>query len=767
MARYNGTSGDDVFIGTAFGEEIYGYGGDDDLSGGGGDDFIHGGDGDDDLNGGDGNDLLYGEAGRNILNGGAGDDKIYSTGIDYVDGGSGYDIWYGDYSDTTAAIEFHTNGNLFNNGIAINNVEFISYIGGSGDDRFLIDSGVVYGPSRYSFDGGFGEDSVEIDNTNNRVFRRGKFSINGDESFSSSDNVIKNIEILKIIGGMADEVYHVSANPLLYGCEIEIDGVGGDDVLDVNYESFDGIRFVVGVNGVIESSAGKFRNFDSFEITAGAGANTIVLGGGDDTINSRIGVSDYLNAGAGDDVVVAADRGFRAIGGAGVDSLTIVLLAGGWFNGATAETSGGSVFSGFERYCLRGTNETETFSINDLKVYQINTETQPWETFDILNADLSAMDSAIVVDGVFLFHTTKITINTTTVWGVDRFNLICTRFDDQITEVFGNNTIDAGDGVDTLSVRLNDSNGTPTFLVKEDGSVATATSSYTNFERFIVTVSTSDAKSQVQVTTGAYDDKIQVYTPDRGTSTVNGMGGDDTISGWTGLDKLRGGDGNDHLSGGSGDDSLGGGSGNDILDGGAGSDTATYVSAETGLRVRLDYAGLQDTRGAGTDLLVSIENVTGSDFGDRLGGNGLANVLNGGAGNDGLFGQSGNDVLIGGAGYDLMNGGDGADQFRFLALGDFAPTKRDVITDFSAVQGDTIDLSEIDPDRRVAGDQAFVFIGADKFSGATGKNYELRVIPTADGNGFVVQGDVNHDGKADFTFKVTTDVPLVAADFIL
>jgi Ca2+-binding RTX toxin-like protein len=61
------------------------------------------------------------------------------------------------------------------------------------------------------------------------------------------------------------------------------------------------------------------------------------------------------------------------------------------------------------------------------------------------------------------------------------------------------------------------------------------------------------------------------------------------------------------------------------------------------------------------DTLTSIENVSGSAFGDRLVGNDVNNVLSGLAGDDQLVGAGGNDTLDGGAGIDTMTGGTGDD----------------------------------------------------------------------------------------------------------
>jgi Ca2+-binding RTX toxin-like protein len=61
------------------------------------------------------------------------------------------------------------------------------------------------------------------------------------------------------------------------------------------------------------------------------------------------------------------------------------------------------------------------------------------------------------------------------------------------------------------------------------------------------------------------------------------------------------------------------------------------------------------------DTLASIENVTGSNYGDKLVGNSGVNELSGLAGNDQMFGGGGNDTLKGGSGNDTLDGGVGAD----------------------------------------------------------------------------------------------------------
>jgi Ca2+-binding RTX toxin-like protein len=72
---------------------------------------------------------------------------------------------------------------------------------------------------------------------------------------------------------------------------------------------------------------------------------------------------------------------------------------------------------------------------------------------------------------------------------------------------------------------------------------------------------------------------------------------------------------------------------------------------------------------AAGDILSGIENLIGSNQADVLRGNGLANRLEGGLGNDALFGFDGLDTLLGGAGNDTLDGGLGND-ILFGGLGD-------------------------------------------------------------------------------------------------
>jgi len=205
----------------------------------------------------------------------------------------------------------------------------------------------------------------------------------------------------------------------------------------------------------------------------------------------------------------------------------------------------------------------------------------------------------------------------------------------------------------------------------------------------------------------------------------------------------------DFLSGAGGNDVLEGRGGRDVLDGGTGANTASYKHAPDPVTVNLT-APEGNSGHAARDVYFFIQNLEGSNFADQLTGNGIGNRLAAGKGNDTIRGLGGNDRLEGGAGLDLQTGGSGNDSFVLLTASDSpAGNGRDQITDFNpgtpSTAIDRIDVSKIDAQAGVAGNQAFSFIGTNAFTGAKG---QLRVR-TSDG-GLIVQGDVDGNRAADF-----------------
>jgi serralysin len=167
-----------------------------------------------------------------------------------------------------------------------------------------------------------------------------------------------------------------------------------------------------------------------------------------------------------------------------------------------------------------------------------------------------------------------------------------------------------------------------------------------------------------------------------------------------------------------------------------------------------------------------IDDAIGGSGRDSITGNDIANGLFGGKGGDSLFGLGGKDNLNGGKGADILIGGGaadqltgaaGADRFVYRLLSDSsAGAGRDLILDFSHGQGDRIDLSSLDANAGLAGQQAFTLI-AGGFTGAA-----AQLIQYIDESGrTILSGDVNGDSVADFEIQINGGSVLVAGDLIL
>lgn len=257
----------------------------------------------------------------------------------------------------------------------------------------------------------------------------------------------------------------------------------------------------------------------------------------------------------------------------------------------------------------------------------------------------------------------------------------------------------------------------------------------------------------------------------------------DTIEGRGGNDWIEAGAGNDTVNGGLGDDTVDGGAGDDVLTGGANTaagDTVSYLSAASGVTVRLSTIQAQDTGGAGIDRIAGFENLLGSTFADkltgsvrddRIDGHGGADTIRSNEGNDTLFGGAGNDTMHGGAGEDIIAGGAGADVLYGGSEADIfvfvngdtggAAETRDMIADFE--QGlDRIDLGGFDANPATGAVDAFAFIETGNFTGQAG---ELRYIQTSAGNTFLY-GDLDGDRRMDVQIGLRGLYDLTAADFL-
>ena len=286
----------------------------------------------------------------------------------------------------------------------------------------------------------------------------------------------------------------------------------------------------------------------------------------------------------------------------------------------------------------------------------------------------------------------------------------------------------------------------------------------------------------------------QSLTGAMGDDTLIGSSGDETLIGAYGADYMAGAGGNDEYS---------------VIDAGdvvfeapdEGFDTVrAYIDYTLTDNVEVLWAGGRVGRGNQQDNYIFAnhgahpetafylsgeggkDHIVGGNNADRLIGGSQKDKLFGGSGNDQLLGgpgadrllgQSGDDALLGGSGRDRLDGGGGQDTltggaggdlfvFSGAAVSGLTAATADRITDFDALEGDRIDLREIDAVATSAGDDAFTFIRGKGFSGTAG---ELRIAKKVDHA--LVIGDVDGDGAADFVIRVDGPDMLSAADFLL
>jgi len=232
--------------------------------------------------------------------------------------------------------------------------------------------------------------------------------------------------------------------------------------------------------------------------------------------------------------------------------------------------------------------------------------------------------------------------------------------------------------------------------------------------------------------------------PTNSADIIYGQAGNDSIYGSDGNDFIYGGLGNDMLVGGAGIDQIDGGSGNDTiysggeggnytggdgndymgtnmgigyeetLDGGKGIDTIDHTGAWYSDNIFDMKTGLTNNPG---QKYINFENVVMGSGNDTVVGTNGNNIMHGGSGDDNLNAMGGNDTVHGGIGDDLITGGlgkdvlygeGGADTFKYLFI-DGSPNNesRDTIKNFSHNEGDKIDISSIDANVTIAGNQSF------------------------------------------------------------
>ncbi|WP_415891745.1 hypothetical protein ACMXYN_10320 [Neptuniibacter sp. PT8_73] len=642
-----GSNFDDVLYGSTDSNYLRGYGGDDTLRGGAsGDNYLIGDEGDDALIGGTDNDAFDGGAGSDLVSyyetatsgisidlalnsaqsstGGSGTDTLIS--IERLDATDFDDVLYG---NSQANILKGFEGDNILHGRDGND----TLIGGTGDD---------------TFNGGTGADTVSYyDSATSGISIDLSLSSAQSSTGGSGTDTLISIERLYATD-FDDSLYGTDKANILVGYDGNdyLDGRAGNDTMRGG--DGDDIYRVRDSGDVVQESSGEGTDFVHSHLTNYTlsdhvedgriviGANANLTGNSlDNTLYAGRG-SNVIKGGAGTDTVSylqGAKSGITAkldttasqsTGGSGSDRLiSIENLFGSNFNDKLYGNDGANSLRGYEG--------------NDLLDGRAGDDTMRG---DAGNDHYYVRDSGDVVEEFVDEGTDRVNsyISSYTLTDHVEQGRIMSSGSADLTGNSLNNFIFAGKGSNSI-----------------DGDTGTDTVSYLYGAKSGVTVDLSITTAQNTLGSGT-DTLISI-------ERLYGSNFNDKLYGTTGSDYLRGYNGNDRLSsGGSGDNTLIGdggndyllaGSGNDLLNGGSGTDTVSYLNGATsGVTIKLSTTAAQDTGGAGTDTLISIERLYGSNFNDSLYGNNGANRLRGYDGDDILDGRGGKDILRGDGGND-------------------------------------------------------------------------------------------------------------------
>ena len=566
----------------------------------------------------------------------------------------------------------------------------------------------------------------------------------------------------------------------LDGGDDQIDGGSGNDTALLTYtgrsnqsivfdNSNSAAQNFIWVGGVAH---GSVTNVENIRIFAGAGNDVLTGGAGDDVIYTGAGL-DIVDGGAGVDAI-SYDQSTTV-------SVTVVL------NGASDTTV---FFNGVAKDTIRNVENIGGGQLNDnLTGDALGNVLRGFNGDDVLiglgGADV--LDGGAGLDTAFYDEKTQAVVVTlsgaadavVTVGGVAEDtlrnveNLVGGHGNDVLTGdsqanlldgSTGNNALHGGGGDDILMAGGGDdlfdgAGGVDlvTFATSEGGvTVNLGLSGVQN------TGQGMDTLASIEVVEGsAWDD---VLTGDNTENGLIGGAGQDWLQSLNGADVLSGGDGHDSVWGGAGDDVLDGGMGDDTIDGGAGDDTASYLTALSGVIVDLRILEDQNTHGAGTDTLISIENLVGSAFGDVLTGTLGFNRIDGGDGDDIIFGRGGDVYSSNGLG-DVLTGGAGADTFVITYRNGPADRITDFVESTMVAPGaphDLIDLSAIDSNTLLAEDQAF------HLNGQTGHAGDILIYYDNMANVTRIFGYIDDGPSADISILLDGyHMGLSAADFIL
>ena len=454
-------------------------------------------------------------------------------------------------------------------------------------------------------------------------------------------------------------------------------------------------------------------NAASNTLTSGAGNDTLNGGAGTDTLIGGAGNDVYVVDAAGDVITELANEGTDIVQsaitytlGANVENLT--LTGSTAINGTgnaldnvlTGNAANNTLTGGAGNDTLNGGAGIDTLiggAGNDTYVVDVAGDV----VTELANEGTDLVQSAIA-------YTLGTNVENLTLTGTGAINGTGNALDNVITGNAANNTLSGGAGSDTLNGgagadTLIGGAGNDVYVVDVAGDVVTELANEgTDLVQSAITYTlganvenlTLTGTAAINGTGNALDN---VITGNAASNTLTGGAGNDSLNGAAGIDTMLGGAGNDtyyvdnvgdtvtelanegtdivyayvshtlaanvenirlhttgniDATGNALNNILYAGDGNNVLNGGDGIDTVSYAYAASAVTASLAITTVQATGGSGSDTILNVESLVGSNFNDKLTGNTAANSLNGGVGADTMIGGLGND------GYYVDNIGD-------------------------------------------------------------------------------------------------------------
>ncbi|MGJ0412653.1 hypothetical protein NG764_09345 [Aliarcobacter cryaerophilus] len=408
--------------------------------------------------GSNGADTIYGSAANNSLLGGASDDKLYGlagndnlyggSGADYFDGGANDDNMYGEAGNDTFVSG--AGNDLFNGGVGESDTVSYSAVASS----LNITMAAVASTTNITIDGT--DTLVDIENLTG--------------SKSATNSIVGNADNNTLIGGdLSDTLKGETGADRLEGGAGDDRLFAGDDAVN---DYIDG--GATGANGDwvdYSDVIGKDINIDlTLNQATGAGTDTIV------------GIEN-IQLGAGNDIAHGNVYANSFIGGAGNDILTYAKAANAVtidFDAGTSSGDGSDTFSGFEN--IIGTAKADTFIKDSVSADTVfatyDAGSQVNGTYDVADYSGATQNITVTVNNATL--TLESGGNDDVLTGVE---ILKTGDGDDIY-VINNisstyiNTLDAGDGTDSLSLSGTVSLSGVTLLnfeniIVQDGNTAT------------------------------------------------------------------------------------------------------------------------------------------------------------------------------------------------------------------------------------------------------------------------------------------------------